>query len=188
MWPTNQDWREVREGTTIYVATNGYHTGIIVPVSAQGLDWSARLGSKSLTDSDLSGQWLLFGWGDRDFYLNTPTWRDVDIRTGVTALFGSGGSLVHIDYLDRPEEAVTIRPVQLSSEEYQRLSGFLVLSFADKNRNPIPGYGRRDAFYEASGRYNLFYTCNSWTAEALATAGVRVAVWTPFSNGVMRWF
>jgi hypothetical protein len=40
-------------------------------------------------------------------------------------------------------------------------------------------------FYEANGPYSAFYTCNSWTGEALRAAGVKTGLWTPLSQSVM---
>jgi Protein of unknown function (DUF2459) len=33
--------------------------------------------------------------------------------------------------------------------------------------------------------HHAFYTCNVWTGRALATAGVKVSAWTPFTSGVL---
>jgi uncharacterized protein (TIGR02117 family) len=186
--PRNAGWKEAPYGTTIYVATNGYHTGIVVPTVSDGMDWRMKIRAQDLADPAQSGNWLLFGWGDREFYLNTPTWRDLTPGTVLIAVVGSGNSLVHVDHMDEPSDAVEIRSVQLSDAEYRRLITFIVGSFAKHRQKPIPGYGQRDIFYSGSGRYSLLYTCNTWTADALAAAGVRTAAWTPFQGGVMRWF
>jgi uncharacterized protein (TIGR02117 family) len=189
--PRNGDWQQAKEGVTIHVATNGWHSAIIVPVAAAGEDWSLIFRPTDLAEKEQAGNALLIGWGDRDFFLNTPEWSDLAARTMVTAAVGSGGSLIHVDHLDSPADLPDARPVVLSVEEYKRLTavirGSLVL---DQDGKPAaqPGYGARDVFYPARGRYSLRYTCNSWTADALAEAGVRVAWWTPFSGGVMRWF
>ena len=45
-------------------------------------------------------------------------------------------------------------------------------------------YGKNDAFYEATGRYSLFHTCNTWTNNALKIAGQKACVWTPFDTGI----
>ncbi|MEJ8631383.1 DUF2459 domain-containing protein [Sphingomonas sp. I4] len=37
------------------------------------------------------------------------------------------------------------------------------------------------------GRYSAAHTCNNWTGNALAAAGVRMGWWTPFPWTVMRW-
>ena len=49
------------------------------------------------------------------------------------------------------------------------------------------GYGRQDVFYEAPGHYTARNTCNQWTSDRLAEAGVRTGWWTPFAGGVMKW-
>jgi hypothetical protein len=43
------------------------------------------------------------------------------------------------------------------------------------------GYGPRDIFYAANGRYTAIDTCNQWTGQALRAGGAPVAAWTPFS-------
>ena len=54
-------------------------------------------------------------------------------------------------------------------------------------RRRYPGYGAQDVFYSARGRYSAGNTCNQWTSDTLAAAGVRTGWWTPFAGGVMKW-
>ena len=54
-------------------------------------------------------------------------------------------------------------------------------------RQHWPGYASYDTFYEARGRYTMANTCNQWTSDTLAAAGVRTGRWTPFAGGVMKW-
>jgi uncharacterized protein (TIGR02117 family) len=190
-WSANSDWRPTRNGVTIYVATNGYHSGLILPFSAGGEDWSLIIRPTDLPDPDDAGNWLLFGWGDREFYLNTPTWSAVRPATVVTALFGSDKTLVHVDHLKSSRDVPEARAVELTREQYVRLAAFIRGSMAlDAEGRGVatPGYGSLDVFYEARGRYSALRTCNVWTGEALQAAGVKVGRWTPFSGGVMRWF
>ena len=49
------------------------------------------------------------------------------------------------------------------------------------------GYGPQDVFYDAPGHYTASNTCNQWTSDTLAAAGVRTGWWTPFAGGVMKW-
>lgn len=184
--PVNVEWREPADGVTIYLASNGVHTGIVLPVAAAGIDWRGRVRASDLADPGLAGQWLLFGWGDRDFYLNTPTWADVRFGTAVSALIGSGQTLVHVDHFDDFYADADMRPLRLTSEEYARLAEFIENSFAESG-DVIPGYAARDVFYAGRGRYSALRTCNVWTGNALKAAGVRTAVWSPFSGGIMRW-
>ena len=52
---------------------------------------------------------------------------------------------------------------------------------------PVTGvsYRRNDAFFEAEGRFGPFSTCNEWSRRALAAAGVRTGLWTPFSGAIL---
>src|SRR4051794_2349996 len=38
--PVNRGWTEPAHGTTVYIADNGIHADILMPVKAQGLDWA----------------------------------------------------------------------------------------------------------------------------------------------------
>jgi uncharacterized protein (TIGR02117 family) len=189
--PANPNWAETPDGITIYVETNGHHTGIVVPVAAAGIDLSLTFRPTDLGDKRLAGNWLAIGWGDRDFYLNTPTWADLRLGTALSALIGSGQTLIHVDHLDQPYPSDDQRAVRISRAEYVRLIKAVMASLKrDGDGYPIaiPGYEERDLFYEAKGHYSLLRTCNSWTAKILQDAGIKAPLWTPFSGGVMRWF
>lgn len=47
-------------------------------------------------------------------------------------------------------------------------------------------YGKNDIFYEAKGSYSLFYTCNSWTNQALKAANQKAAFHTFTDTGIFR--
>lgn len=164
--PVNAGWSEPRDGITIFVQTNGVHTGLVLP--------------------DGPGRWRAFGWGDRAFYLETPTWADVRPWTVVSALAGSGRTVVHVDQLGAflPDE--NWRPLRLRREEYARLVRYVTDTLEPGGR-AIPGYGPDDSFYPARGRYSVVVTCNVWVSRGLAEAGVRTGAWTPFEGDVMRW-
>jgi uncharacterized protein (TIGR02117 family) len=190
-WGRNSTWREPADGVTLYIADNGVHTAFVMPAAAAGVDWSMTFRPTDLVRKDLAGNWMVIGWGDRDFFLNTQTWADVRPATLLSAAFGSGGSLIHVDHLGAPLPGRHMRRVVVSMAEYRRLSALIARDLildSDGHPTPIPGYGSRDVFYPARGRYSLFFTCNSWTADRLAAAGIRAPLWTPFAGGVMRWF
>jgi uncharacterized protein (TIGR02117 family) len=184
--PRNTAWREAEHGVTIYVATNGVHTGLILPTRAEGVDWSRLVRAEHLADPRYAGRYLWFGWGERDFYLNTPTWADLSGATVAGAALGSNRTLMHVDHLLQPW--TDARPIRLTTAQYRSLVVAVANSFDSADRAPIPGYGPADIFYPARGRYDMLRTCNSWTGRMLAKAGVRVGAWTPFSATVMQWF
>ena len=186
--PTNRAWTEPADGVTIWVETNGVHTGIVVPKVAAGVDWRPLLRPGHLRDPRYAAwPYAAIGWGERAFYLETPTWRDVRPLTVLGAALGSRRTLMHVEHLPRPREGKDVRRVVLRPAEYRRLAAYLRASFADRPA-PLPGYAGYDVFYEARGRYSAVATCNAWTGDALRHAGVRVGWWTPFPWSVMRWF
>lgn len=191
MVPANSGWREPARGIRIYVEDNGIHTGIVLPVRAAGVDWNELVRGEDLKDPRFAAHgWRSFGWGDRDFYLNTPTWADLRPERVVTAAIGSGATLVHVDFIPEPAEGPNVRAIVLRPEEYRRLAAFIRTSFRTGpggRAARYPGYGNYDAFYDATGSYSAIRTCNSWTGEAFRAAGVKMGIWTPFPVNVMRW-
>ena len=190
--PANAGWEEARHGVTILVRTNGVHTWLMLPKSAQGVDWRPLADPRHLKDPRYGGgNYLAFGFGNRDFYLNTPTWSDLTLSTTLAAAFGRGPALMHVEHDHDPQPNEYQRAIVLRPHEYRRLAAFIRRSFAsDATGRPIPvlgrGYGPADTFYEGRGRYNMARTCNEWTGEALREAGVRTGIWTPFADSIMH--
>ena len=186
--PSNRGWTLPAEGVTIWVETNGIHTGIVVPKVAAEVDWRPLLRPGDLRDPRYAGYgYAAIGWGERAFYLETQTWADVRLPTVARAALGSRRTLVHVEHLPRPREGADVRRVVLRPDEYRRLAAYLRASFAERPAH-LPGYAAYDTFYTARGRYSAVATCNAWTGDALRHAGVRVGWWTPFPWSVMGWF
>jgi uncharacterized protein (TIGR02117 family) len=191
--PANWDWEEPPSGITIFVQTNGVHTWIAVPEVTPEMDWRPLVPADHIADPSLSEGYVAFGYGNREFYLNTPAWEDLTVGRALGAAFGNGPSLVHVYHERQPVPGKDQRPILVTPEQYLRLTAFLVASFdrtAEGRTIPLigRGYGPSDVFYEARGGYNLYYTCNEWAGEALRTAGIRVGIWTPFTQSIMERF
>lgn len=139
-----------------------------------------------LPDPTRAGRWLIFGWGERDFYLNTPHWSDVRAGTVLRAATGSDRVLMHVDHLGRLWNGPDLRPVRVTPAQYRALAAAIAADFAPGAA--IRGYGADDVFYPARGHYSLTHTCNEWTGAKLRSIGVRVGIWTPAAWSVMRWF
>jgi uncharacterized protein (TIGR02117 family) len=143
-------------------------------------------GSEALRD----GRYAAFahvavGWGERRFFVETPTWWDLRPGTVIAAGLGSDETVLHVEHIAPPVVGEHVRAVVLTPEQYRRLAEFIRASLAPGK--VMAGYGSHDAFYPAHGRYDAFNTCNNWTGRALAVAGVRVGRWTPFSATVSWW-
>lgn len=191
--PVNADFRSAPSGIPVVVMDNGIHVDLLLPVTAAGHDWrevfdpAATNSGAGLGDAATH---VLIGWGPRDFYLNTPTWSDMTVATAVKAVFGIGGTVMHVTFGSLRFEPGRDAFFLLSPTDYRRLvEGIVATAVRDEGGRAIPldadGYTDFDAFYEASGRYNALHTCNNWAASILSDAGVRVPLWSPFSGAVM---
>lgn len=185
---TNTGWRAPADGIRIAVSSNGVHTGLIVPVVAAGVDWRDLIRPEDLGDPRYAAYPAIeIGWGERAFYLETPTWADVRPGTVFAAAIGSDRTVMHVDHLPFPASGPDTRVVTLRPEEYRRLARFIHASFKPRGWHRT-GYSTADAFYDARGHYSAIRTCNTWTGDALRYAGVRIGAWTPFAVSVMQWF
>ena len=189
--PANAGWKEPEQGVTLFVRTNGVHTWLLLPKVAEGIDWRPLADPAHVRDPRYAaGDYLAFGFGNRDFYLNTPTWADLTLETTLAAAFGRGPGLMHVEHVYRPQVNEYQSRLTVTPEQYRKLAGRIRQSFVfDGTGRPVPllgrGYGPADVFYQAHGSYNMGRTCNEWTGEQLRAVGVRTGIWTPFSPSIM---
>ncbi len=176
------------ERITAFVVSNGVHTDLVLPLQAAGIDWRRDFPPSQARAAPADAAWIAIGWGDREFYLHTPTWADLTLRRALGAVVGANPSLLHVSWLTTSQ----LRPdstwqLSLAPAQYARLAAYVRASLPQGRAVPIQGahYGANDAFYEATGRYHLFETCNSWTGRGLRVAGVPVSRWTPFDLNVV---
>ena len=189
--PVNRDFRPTppeRGGISVYLRSNGVHADLVLPASSPH-DWRDEFPLDVVVDMKRvaapgSLRWIAFGWGDRGFYVQTRTWRDLRAGAVTVALLGLGPAAMHVEYLARPQD-YRVQRIDLDPNQYRALAAALRAGFQrDPNGSPrridAPGYFATDAFFEGTGRYTLWLTCNEWIRRALASAGVRTAVWAPF--------
>ena len=186
--PRNRDWRETPGGVEIMIESNGVHTGIIMPLVTPQKDWRKDFPSSDLTASYDPYTHVSVSWGERQVFLETPTWADLSPITVLRVIGIGGDGLLHVAHYVRPAPGDNIRPLRISVTEYVRLIARIeasLPSFATRQRHR--GYDVNDVFYDAPGRYTAHNTCNQWTSNTLAAAGIRTGWWTPFAGGVMKW-
>ncbi len=177
---------------TIYIKTNGAHTDIVVPVRDSLVDWSREIKFENTLSRDTTYRWLAIGWGDQGFFLDMPTWDDLTPGLAFRAGFWLSESAMHATFYHDLSENERCRSIRITRDQYTRLARFIAGRFdRDTAGRVIPiettaQYGDNDAFYEARGRYNLFYSCNSWANDALRAAGQRCCLWTFFDRPIFR--
>jgi uncharacterized protein (TIGR02117 family) len=187
--PVNRSYAPTPDGIDVYLRSNGVHVDLVVPLEAAGVDWRIRMPTNALGLVPGITETLAFGWGDRGFYLATPTWADVRVSTALRALTGVGTTVLHVEATTVPKGPAT-RHVTLSAAQYRRLAQFIESSFRRDGTGAaiiLPGahYGLHDAFFESTGHYSAFETCNEWTRQGLVTAGVRAPMWSPFQKALL---
>jgi uncharacterized protein (TIGR02117 family) len=176
---------------TIYLKSNGVHTDLVLPIKTPAKDWSKTVLYKNTRSGDTTFNYVAFGWGDKGFYLETPTWADLKASTAFKAAFGLSSSAMHTTFYCELKESKRCIRLALANEQYQRLVTFIEKSFQpDTTGMPLAigakaRYGNNDAFYEGKGSYNLFHTCNTWTNDALKACGQKACLWTPFDKGIL---
>ncbi|GAL87754.1 hypothetical protein MYP_4985 [Sporocytophaga myxococcoides] len=189
--PVNNSFTEDEKGVQIFIRSNGVHTDIVVPVKDSVKDWSQELSGLQLYH-DNQIKYVAFGWGDKGFYLHTPTWADLKVSTALKAAFWLSTSAMHVTYYPyKPGTDEYTRSIYISSDQYRELVNYIKESFRLNSDGKIEVIncckysGLDNEFYEGKGVYSLIKTCNTWTNTGLKEAGVKTALWAPFEWSVM---
>jgi uncharacterized protein (TIGR02117 family) len=190
--PVNSNQLVIEEPKVdIFILSNGVHTDIVVPVNNDSYDWSKQIKFEHTKAKDSTAKYLAMGWGDRGFYLETPTWADLKVSTALKAATGLSSSALHTTFYKSMKEDAYCKKIEISTTDYQNLVVFINDSFETKSGENIKIetdgiYGKNDVFYEAKGSYSLFYTCNSWANQALKAANQKAALHTLTDTGIFR--
>jgi uncharacterized protein (TIGR02117 family) len=187
--PVNNDFEPAPNGVEIFIVSTSVHADIILPIQNETLDWRTKFPDESFEKPSNLATHVAIGWGDKGFYIGTPTWNDLKVSTTFNALVLPSDSCMHVSlqkeaYL--PEDA---KSVKLSVAQYQALVKFIDNSFlkqADRSNALISGanYHSADAFFEAHGNYHCFNTCNCWVGAAMQEAGIRTPWFTPLPKSM----
>ena len=168
---------------SVLVLSNPIHTDIALPVDEELLARFGFLRDGNLEIDYPGVRYLVFGWGGREFYTQTPTWADLKplpLFKGITL----DRSVMHVALAgDIPLSNASVTALNLSDAGYGKLLDFILGSFATAQGKQMPllgkSYGTDDAFFEAVGYFNAVAGCNTWTAAALRNAGLKTGWWTP---------
>ena len=188
--PVNSDFTPSNEdGIEIFLLTNGVHTDLVLPIRNKHKNWSEVIPFEHTHSKDSLMRYIAFGWGDRKFYLETPTWAELKFSTAVNALFVPSKAAMHVTFYKSMPQDEFCKKISISAGQYIRMVRFVGDSFQKNMKDQYilignPGYGEDDCFYEANGKFHIFYTCNTWTNKGLKVSGLKASLWTPF-DGVL---
>ncbi|MFP4564391.1 MAG: DUF2459 domain-containing protein [Spirochaetia bacterium] len=194
--PVNLSYNPPEEGTTAYVISNDVHTSICLPVRTKYTDWLEFINLPEERFEGTADLYAFFGWGDREFFVRTPTWADLTLNTALESLFWPTDGTMLLSFFRGPFEENRLQAkLILSDEELRTIEGYIKESFLlSTDGEPIElsveeeilrKWGRNEFFYLARYHYHLFFTCNNWTNRGLKRAGIRTSLWAPFERSVL---
>lgn len=163
---------------TIYYIYRGWHTSVMLDAATyRNLSKLPAINTSLDTEVAPAG-YVRIGWGDGDYY----TGKNTSVVTATRALIASPYSAVQVigytadPFARIPEE--TRVPLRITDQAMRELVTYLDASFAQGdagNLLPLQGYVENSGvFFEASQRYGLFNTCNTWSSNALRAAGLPI--------------
>ena len=181
--PINNEEENSEKNKSIYLSSNGVHLNIVIArdqLHAELLD-----GLKYIK----SDNYFEFGWGDKKFYLNTPTWGDLTFNNASRALFVNSPALIHLTkYSTTKGDWVEIKVNQNQLHKINQYidKTFKIDSLDKKILLKNKGYSYNDDFYEALGSFTCFKTCNTWVNAGLKESDIKAYLWTPFDYGLLN--
>ena len=184
-FPSKNSYTNTPKKQTIYILYSPMHTDIVINIENSKIDWN-RLLPEVIQGRERG--YLGFGWGDKETYLNTPTWDDLKISTALKALFFNTPSLLHVGYYRDIHNYQELKEVNLTQKQFKTLEQGLKREFYKKPHYEAKGFGKDDAFYTSKRVYNVLDTCNTWSGDRLREANISMSYWTPFSFNVVGAF
>lgn len=176
----------------VYLFADAFHADLMIPINAMDAEWDYLLSTADFPVPREQVKLLSFGWGSREFYLKMREWDQLSLGLALKAM-AYDATVMHVT-AHRSDSVKIDHPMVyrrfIDQRGYQRLLEIIRRSHQLDQRKravPIPGmgYSDNDAFFVAIGRYHPLRTCNQWTGEALRQAGLKVALWAPFSFALM---
>ena len=188
--PANRHFEETPDGIEIFVYSDSAHSEIVFPCVTPQLNWKTIFNKKFFPAESLQHSHIGIGWGERDFFIETPTWEDIKISTTIRAMFWPTRSAIKATYQPKPVAGPCVRSVKISKQQYQKLIAYALNNLRGKeNLQQIKGasHGANSRFFESRGKYHMFWTCNAWVGQGLKQAEIRVGQYTPLPKTVFWW-
>lgn len=191
--------------TTIAVVERGWHTDVCIRAQDAG-PWLLALAHGNGFEGE---RFLCFGFGERQYVLT----HDHGPLATLSALLPSRAALLMTVLRDSPGAAFgssNVVNLGISRAGLAGLQAFLQAAVQTEEVDPpqASGEGKPEGepvakpvvkpvglgegpypgsvFFAATDTYDLFYTCNTWTATALRSAALPVDTTVLFAGGVMR--
>ncbi|MES2862299.1 MAG: DUF2459 domain-containing protein [Pseudomonadota bacterium] len=166
------------EGVTVHVLNNGFHTDLAVPRAAlEAAGGPLAQASRSIG----AGDWVLIGWGDAKFFVDTSPMED-RIPDGLRAFFRPGNaSVVMLDpesgdpatrFAPESRRTLVLSPAAFAGLRERVQASLSLVEGRPRLSTARDGEGAH--FFASREHFWIGYLCNSWTARVLNAAGLPV--------------
>ena len=140
-------------------------------------------------------KYLSYGWGSKAFYTTAGSYSDITASAVLKAVIGDQSVLRVVGLGDIKPNNEIVR-LKINAQQYERMISSIEQSFRrQQGQTPIQLTGvhleEGDAFFPATGNFNLFNPCNQWVNKVLHDAGIKVGKWTPTTQSLflsLRYF
>ncbi len=182
-WGTNPKKLDCSADQVIYISSNGMHIDLIMPTEMLPVDFLSHLSPKETT------AYYAIGWGDKGFYLDTPSWAELKASTAMKAMLINSSTAMHVTQFKTLQPHWV--PIAVCTEQISILNQHITSTFqTNATGDPMEivgaGYTPDDRFYEAHGNYNAKKTCNIWVNQGLKKASIKTSRWSPFVFGILH--
>ncbi len=179
---------------TLHLLAGPIHYDFLLPLNAATRASMAPLTEHMPNIQNPRSEWLLIGWGAREFYTTTGGYSDLTAGA-IWRSFTGDASVLRVDSVGSLDPTYELPSLTLSTGQYAQLLAAITDSFArDANGEvivvPGAGFGPTDRFFEAKGRFDMIRTCNIWIGRMLRQANLRFGAWTPTPYAVtlsLKW-
>ena len=190
--PVNNSFQPTSDGIEIFIVSSDVHADLVLPIKTGEMNWRTKFPATCFAGDTTTATHVAIGWGDKGFFLETPTWADLKLSTTAKALFWPTDSCLHVSLTYAPLVNEDVRSVRISAAQYASLIAAIESSFRfgpsqELVQIPDAAYGMNDGFFESHGSYHCLNTCNSWVGSVIRQAGIRAAWLTPLPKTVFMY-
>ena len=172
----------------VYLTANAMHADIAIPINSLSFQQFSFLREAGFPLDNPNLQYLVVGWGAREFYTSTADYSDIGFGTAWRAAIGDM-SVMHIAPAGDLSQSDNVVPIKMSEEGFANMLSFMIGTFKKSSGEPVllpnATFGYGDLFYEAKGVFNILNPCNVWVSKALNKAGISSGIWTPTTYSLL---
>jgi uncharacterized protein (TIGR02117 family) len=193
--PGNHAQIEGARTERIGLARGPIHYDLLLPMTADTRADFGFAAGQGLEIANPRAEWLVVGWGAKEFYTTVGTFADLSAGAVFRAVSGDD-AVLRLDLAGHIEDVAAVQWLDASPAQIAALRKISLQALGrDSAGQPIaiaqPNWGQGHLFYAANGRFHLGHTCNAWVGETLRAAGFALGEWTPTPQSLslsLHWF